>query len=244
MEHLAKLILLLSQALDDSYPGDVVQLTNVGLIRDTSQGQMSAYMLILTCHHPRRCQCEQSAIDRWVSHLSVIGSTPVIVERLIAPLDKWKCPISLTSNIKNVDVSATSPVSVVCKPHDFPLLDVQRDYGCRTMFGNDSSQWLHPYHSFHGPHRDTLILKQAIPVGSVGYINPFTRNFVVLSNGIDPASSTDQRIKSIRSLLGGSATNLISTQIIPLSHTGGASVHILTFLPLERYLEHGLKGDQ
>ncbi|KAK0441638.1 hypothetical protein EV421DRAFT_633509 [Armillaria borealis] len=129
----------------------------------------------------------------------------------MAPLDKWKCLISLTSNIKDVNVSAASPISVICKPYNFPFLDVRRDYACRAMFGNDSSWWLHKtYHSFRGDvHRDIPMFEQVIPVGSVGYINPFTRKFVVLFNGIDPTSSTDQRIKSIPSLLESGVTKLI-----------------------------------
>lgn len=63
--------------------------------------------------------------------------------------------------------------------------------------------------AFRDVHRDIPMFEQVIPVGSVGYINPFTRKFVVLFNGIDPASSTDQQIKSIPSLLEGGATKLI-----------------------------------
>ncbi|KAK0455753.1 uncharacterized protein EV420DRAFT_558611 [Desarmillaria tabescens] len=53
------------------------------------------------------------------------------------------------------------------------------------------------------------MFEQTIPVGSVGYIDPLTRKFVILFNGIDSSSSTDERIKSIPSLLAGGVTKLV-----------------------------------
>ncbi|KAK0464245.1 uncharacterized protein EV420DRAFT_1637809 [Desarmillaria tabescens] len=155
--------------------------------------------------YPRPCACERLAIGKRVRHLTVMGATSVIVERLIAPLEEWKCLISLTTNINEADISAASWISVVCKKYDFPFLDVRRDdYARRAMFGE--SWWLHRPYCCLSSH---FFLKQVIPVGSVGYINPLTRKFVVLFNAIDPASSTDQRIQSIPSLLESGVTKLI-----------------------------------
>ncbi|KAK0452015.1 uncharacterized protein EV420DRAFT_702692 [Desarmillaria tabescens] len=45
------------------------------------------------------------------------------------------------------------------------------------------------------------MFEQSIPLGSVGYIHPFSKKFIVLFNAIDPASSTEPRINRIPSLL-------------------------------------------
>ncbi len=53
------------------------------------------------------------------------------------------------------------------------------------------------------------MLEQVIPVGSVGYIDPLSRKFIILFNAIDPASSTEPRIHGVASVLEGETTKLI-----------------------------------
>ncbi len=53
------------------------------------------------------------------------------------------------------------------------------------------------------------MLEQVIPVGSVGYIDPLSRKFIILFNAIDPASSTEPRIHGVASVLEGETTRLI-----------------------------------
>lgn len=54
------------------------------------------------------------------------------------------------------------------------------------------------------------MLEQLISLGSVGYIDPLTRKFIVLFNAIDPGeSSMDARLDSIPSLLESGMTKLV-----------------------------------
>ncbi len=52
-------------------------------------------------------------------------------------------------------------------------------------------------------------LEQVIPVGSVGYVDPLSRKFIILFNAIDPTSSTELRIRDMGSLLERVVTKLI-----------------------------------
>ncbi|PBK73108.1 hypothetical protein ARMSODRAFT_953573 [Armillaria solidipes] len=53
------------------------------------------------------------------------------------------------------------------------------------------------------------MLEQVIPLGSVGYIDPLTRKFIILFNAIDPVvSSTVPRIQCIPSLLKKGVTKM------------------------------------
>ncbi|KAK0464534.1 uncharacterized protein EV420DRAFT_1516849 [Desarmillaria tabescens] len=150
-------------------------------------------------NHTVLCRCKKLAVDRRVSHLTVMGPAR-IVKPLIASRDEWQHLVLLTTNVDNIP--ASSRTSVIRKSYDFPLQYVGDDYALQVMFG-DQSLWLHrPYHG-------QLPRLSVIPVGSVGYIDPLTRKFVILFNGIDPAASTDQRIKSIPSLLEGGVTKLV-----------------------------------
>ncbi|KAK0455752.1 uncharacterized protein EV420DRAFT_1553002 [Desarmillaria tabescens] len=93
-----------------------------------------------------RCVCERLAVDRRVSHLTVMGAIPVIVKRLIAPRDEWQHLVSLTTDLDEALVSASSQTSVICKRYDIPFQDVGNDYALHVMFG-DRSFWLYrPYH--------------------------------------------------------------------------------------------------
>ncbi|KAK0455747.1 uncharacterized protein EV420DRAFT_1552982 [Desarmillaria tabescens] len=92
------------------------------------------------------CVCERLAVDRRVSHLTVMGAIPAIVKRLIAPRDEWRHLVSLTTDLDETSVSASSQTSVVCKRYDIPFQDVGNDYALHVMFG-DRSFWLYrPYH--------------------------------------------------------------------------------------------------
>ncbi len=54
------------------------------------------------------------------------------------------------------------------------------------------------------------MLEQLISLGSVGYIDPLTRKFIVLFNAIDPGeSSMDARLDSIPSLLESGMSKLV-----------------------------------
>ncbi|KAG7446125.1 uncharacterized protein BT62DRAFT_932488 [Guyanagaster necrorhizus] len=53
------------------------------------------------------------------------------------------------------------------------------------------------------------MFEQYIPLGSVGYIDPFSKKFVILFNAINPASSTEPRINRIPSLLEDGQTKLV-----------------------------------
>ncbi|KAK0242068.1 hypothetical protein EDD85DRAFT_427312 [Armillaria nabsnona] len=79
------------------------------------------------------------------------------------------------------------------------------------MFGDHRNQafWLHTPFAFLDD-LDIPMLEQAIPVGSVGYIHPMTRKFIMLFNAIDPGSSPDARLESIPSLLDGGVTTMVT----------------------------------
>ncbi|KAK0451995.1 uncharacterized protein EV420DRAFT_1482337 [Desarmillaria tabescens] len=82
------------------------------------------------------------------------------------------------------------------------------EFQSRVMFGERE---LHQF-LLHGPDpgpglypdyvkRYIPMFEQSIPLGSVGYIHPFSKKFIVLFNAIDPASSAEPRINRIPSLL-------------------------------------------
>ncbi len=54
------------------------------------------------------------------------------------------------------------------------------------------------------------MFEQVIPLGSVGYIDPFSKKFVVLFNALDPATSTEPRIHHIPSILQTRGTKLVT----------------------------------
>lgn len=54
------------------------------------------------------------------------------------------------------------------------------------------------------------MFEQVIPLGSVGYIHPFSKKFIVLFNAFDPASSGEARINCIPSLLKEGQTQIIA----------------------------------
>ncbi|SJL01368.1 uncharacterized protein ARMOST_04689 [Armillaria ostoyae] len=156
------------------------------------------------------CGCERLPIDRHVSHLSVMGATPVIVQRLIAPLNEWQSLVSLTTDA-DVGIPVALRESSIRRKYDFPIQDVHPDVGRLAMFGEQ-------FNRAYGSHRHPIIrdlhsyismLEQVIPLGSVGYINPLTKKFVVLFNAIDPASSPEPEIQGIPSLIASGVTKLV-----------------------------------
>ncbi|PBK74712.1 hypothetical protein ARMSODRAFT_950741 [Armillaria solidipes] len=80
------------------------------------------------------------------------------------------------------------------------------------MFGDQYSRayWIHRSYIEDYTNREIPMLEQVIPLGSVGYIDPLTRKFIVFFNAIDPGeSSTDARLGSIPSLLESGVTKLV-----------------------------------
>ncbi|KAK0432151.1 hypothetical protein EV421DRAFT_123531 [Armillaria borealis] len=159
---------------------------------------------------PRFCDCRKPIIKPRVQHLTIMGATPVIVKRLIDPMKRWRCLYSLTTD---VDIAVCSSISFIEKLYDFPDQDPGLDFVYHCMFGERrNSGWLRWYYGPHfgeSPDNYIPILEQVIPVGSVGYIDPLSRKFIILFNAIDPTSSTEPRIHSVASVLKGETTKLI-----------------------------------
>ncbi|KAK0236576.1 hypothetical protein EDD85DRAFT_577765 [Armillaria nabsnona] len=159
---------------------------------------------------PRSCNCGKPTIKPRVQHLTIMGATPVIVKCLIDPIKRWRCLYSLTTD---VDIAVCSSISFIKKLYDFPYQDIGLDFVYRCMFGEQRnwprSRWY--YISRFGEDADIYVstLEQVIPVGSVGYVDPLSRKFIILFNAIDPTSSTEPRIRDMGSLLERVATKLI-----------------------------------
>ncbi|KAK0226987.1 hypothetical protein EDD85DRAFT_155361 [Armillaria nabsnona] len=163
---------------------------------------------------PRRiqCQCVQPTLARRVRQLCILGCADSWVMPLITPLTEWKCLTSLTTNVQ-LDIPVPS---FTVTTYDYPAEDMGTEYISRVMFderefsgtslirgsGLDSC---FPYHN-----RYISMFEQVIPLGSVGYIHPFSKKFVVLFNAFDPASSGEARINCIPSLLKEGQTKMIA----------------------------------
>lgn len=108
----------------------------------------------------------------------------------------------------------------------FSIQDVHPDVGRLAMFGEQFNRTYgyhrHPIsmsvYSSVAPFTNSVardlhsyisMFEQVIPLGSVGYINPLTRKFVVLFNAIDPASSPEPEIQRIPSLIASGVTKLV-----------------------------------
>ncbi len=171
------------------------------------------------------CGCQRLPIDRHVSHLSVMGATPVIVQRLIAHFNEWQGLVSLATDVA-VGIPVSLRQSCIRKKYDFPIQDVHPDVGRLAMFGEQFNRTYgyhrHPIsmsvYSSVAPFTNSVardlhsyisMFEQVIPLGSVGYIKPLTRKFVVLFNAIDPASSPEPEIQRIPSLIASGVTKLV-----------------------------------
>ncbi|SJL01161.1 uncharacterized protein ARMOST_04479 [Armillaria ostoyae] len=161
--------------------------------------------------HP--CQCSRSTIDRQVDHLTIMGATPELTRGLITPLSEWKCLSFLTidSDAPDIDIPSTSRISVLRRSEDFGYEVVEPDFLLRVMFGDQYSQGILYDSSYFDMYADPNIpmFEQVIPVGSVGYIDPMTRKFIILFNAIDPGFSMDTRLDFIPSLLDSGVTKLV-----------------------------------
>ncbi|KAK0467832.1 uncharacterized protein EV420DRAFT_1684490 [Desarmillaria tabescens] len=167
------------------------------------------------CCNPCECECNQPAVDQKVIHLSVMGATSVIVQRLTTPLTKWKCLASLTTDAEflETDIPVTLRDAFTRREYNYPDQEVGPDFVRCVMFGERMlwSSLLSRSYPIGLRVRECYIsmLEQVIPLGSVGYIGPLTRKFIVLFNAIDPvASSTEPRIHRIPSLLKKGVTKL------------------------------------
>ncbi|KAK0441182.1 uncharacterized protein EV420DRAFT_1580807 [Desarmillaria tabescens] len=165
---------------------------------------------------PFRCQCNHPMVDRGVRQLCIMGSTSVIAHRLITPLTEWKCLTSLITAVRVSPAAIPVPLrdSLTQTSYDYRRQYVGPEFAPRVMFGErldwssfQTSKW-YPidlsYYKYYIP-----MLEQVIPLGSVGYIDPLTRKFVVLFNAIDPTTSNDLRIPSIPSILEMGGTKVI-----------------------------------
>ncbi|KAK0455775.1 uncharacterized protein EV420DRAFT_559541 [Desarmillaria tabescens] len=153
------------------------------------------------------CQCVRPIFNQQVSQLCIMGATALIVERLLIPLTEWKCLGSLTTDVQ-LDIPVPSFTQRVT--YDYPVQDVGPEFLSRVMFGERGSWpflmgrddiWNHGY---------SPMFEQVIPLGSVGYIDPFSKKFVILFNAIDPASSTEPRIRRIPSILKWGRTKVVT----------------------------------
>ncbi|KAK0455763.1 uncharacterized protein EV420DRAFT_1644541 [Desarmillaria tabescens] len=135
-----------------------------------------------------------------------MGATALIVEQLLTPLTEWKCLGSLTT-----DVQLDIPVpSFTRATYDYPVQDVGPEFLSRVMFGErelwpflagSDDIWNDGYFP---------MFEQVIPLGSVGYIDPFSKKFVTLFNAINPASSAEPRIRRIPSILKWGRTKVVT----------------------------------
>ncbi|KAK0189954.1 hypothetical protein F5146DRAFT_1053309 [Armillaria mellea] len=157
---------------------------------------------------PLACDCGKPTIKPRVQHLTVMGATPVIVKRLIDPIKRWRCLYSLTTD---VDIIVCSSISFIKKTYNIPYQDIGLNFVYHCMFGEQRSSiyWYHDPYFGEGDYSYISTLEQVIPVGSVGYVDPLPRKFIILFNAIDPTSSTELRIRDIGSLLERVTTKLI-----------------------------------
>ncbi|KAK0432152.1 hypothetical protein EV421DRAFT_1850903 [Armillaria borealis] len=169
------------------------QITRLTIIYHYRRGVSTDFRL----RSPRFCSCGKPTIKP--------RPTPVIVKRLIDPMKRWRCLCSLTTD---VDIPVCSSISFIKKLYDFPYQGIGLDFVYRCMFGERRYS---PYLRDGESDADIYIstLEQVIPVGSVGYVDPLSRKFIILFNAIDPTSSTEPRIRDIASLLEYEATKLI-----------------------------------
>ncbi len=173
--------------------------------------------------HYRRCECEKTNVDRQVDCLSILAATPDLTKGLITPLSEWKCLslLIIDSYVQDITIPVSPGISVIRRSDQFRYETVEPDLSCRVMFGDHRNQAVlvcchtSTYSSinyFIGlaflDSLDIPMLDQAIPVGSVGYIHPMTRKFIILFNAIDPGSSSDSRLDSIPSLLDSGVTTM------------------------------------
>ncbi|KAK0236750.1 hypothetical protein EDD85DRAFT_585128 [Armillaria nabsnona] len=119
-------------------------------------------------------------------------------------MKRWRCLYSLTTD---VDISVCSSISFIKKSYCFPYQDIGLDFVYRCMIGEPRDETYLRYGSDADVYISTL--EQAIPVGSVGYVDPLSRKFIILFSAIDPTSSTEPRIRDIASLLEYEAVKLI-----------------------------------
>ncbi|KAK0464645.1 uncharacterized protein EV420DRAFT_1517370 [Desarmillaria tabescens] len=162
----------------------------------------------------RLCDCERSTVDHdQVEHLTILGATSELTRGLITPLNKWKCLSSLTidSSVRDIGIPVSSRISVIRRSDGLRYETVEPNYACRVMFGDQyhRAYWFYRSSIDIFDKRDIPMLEQVIPLGSVGYIDPLTRKFIVLFNAMDPGSLTDARLDSIPSLLESGVTKLI-----------------------------------
>ncbi|KAK0448861.1 hypothetical protein EV421DRAFT_1900567 [Armillaria borealis] len=160
--------------------------------------------------HYRRCECEKTTVDRQVDRLSILAATPDLTKGLITPLSGWKCLslLIIDSYVQDIAIPVSSEISVIRRSDQFRYETVEPDLSCRAMFGDHRTQafWVRTPFAFLDD-LDIPMLEQAIPVGSVGYIHPMTRKFIILFNATDPGSSPG--LDSIPSLLDSGVTTMV-----------------------------------
>ncbi|KAK0497816.1 hypothetical protein EDD18DRAFT_1159480, partial [Armillaria luteobubalina] len=161
--------------------------------------------------YPRYCLCRNRIIQPRVQHLTIMGATPVIVKCLINPIKRWRSLCSLTTDADMLAVF--SSISYIKKSYDFPGQEIGIDFVHHCMFGERRKSEVFYLRWYFCP-RFSLdhyipMFEQVIPVGSVGYIDPLSRKFIILFNAIDPTSSTEPRLHGVASLLEGQTTKLI-----------------------------------
>ncbi|SJL04382.1 uncharacterized protein ARMOST_07748 [Armillaria ostoyae] len=152
---------------------------------------------------PFRCQCDHPTVDRGVRELCIMGSTSVIMHRLLTPLTEWKNLASVITNRTAVRVGLAAILVLRWTAYNHRQQCVGPQFALRVMFG-ERLDWLSFQDDKWYPiDYDNYIpmLEQVIPLGSVGYIDPLTRKFVFLFNAMDPASSMEPRIQRIPSIL-------------------------------------------
>ncbi|KAK0448043.1 hypothetical protein EV421DRAFT_109954 [Armillaria borealis] len=161
---------------------------------------------------PRRiqCYCVPPTLTRRVRQLCVLGCADSIVMPLITPLTEWKCLTSLTTNVQ-LDIPVPS---FTVTTYNYPAEDTGTEYFSHFMFGEreiSGTSLIRGQDSRFPCHKRYIsMFEQVIPLGSVGYIHPFSKKFVVLFNAIDPSSSGEPRIKCIPSLLKEDQTKVIT----------------------------------
>ncbi|KAK0227026.1 hypothetical protein EDD85DRAFT_156615 [Armillaria nabsnona] len=142
-----------------------------------------------------------------------MGATPELTRGIITPLNEWKCLSFLTidSDAPDIEIPSTSRMSVLRRNEDFGIEVVEPDFLLRVMFGDQYSQGILYDRSYFDIYADPNIpmFEQVVPVGSVGYIDPMTRKFIILFNAIDPGFSMDARLNFIPSLLDSGVTKLV-----------------------------------
>ncbi|KAK0467781.1 uncharacterized protein EV420DRAFT_1501263 [Desarmillaria tabescens] len=164
--------------------------------------------------NPYYCQCIQPILSRRVSHLCIIGTTTFIVKSLITPINEWECLVSLATDVLELDIPIPS---FTRKTYNYETLDIGSEFLSRVMFGERGFRSTLVPMQHLSTHTYIPMFEQAIPLGSVGYIHPFTKKFVILFNAIDPASSMEPAIRHIPCLLKNGRTKLITDPKYPVS---------------------------